>query len=933
MKKFGVTIGFILMQLAVFAQQRDSTLVGQLDGIVRDSLEQHMMPSATVAIYDTRDSSLISYRLTDAMGGYIFTGLPVGRRLKMIVSYTGYRPLEQRFIIPADRRKLDLGYADLRRRTTDLAMFEVKAIPPVTMNGDTLEFHADAFALDTNAVVEDLFRRLPGMTLWGDGKITLNGREVKRVLVEGKSFFGDDPRIAMQNLPKNVVDKIQVYEKSKNKDNPQHSDTEVNIKLKKDKKTGLFGKLGAGLGTDDRKEAEINLNLFSPKTQLAFAGAGNNTNRTANDVTTLIRNAAFKSVSPVIDYLPDFYKQGIAKSFTGGISLDHEFVPERENQLNRLASRYFVTNNQLVLEQQSQTVSALSAGNTQLLDAAHKELNREMNHHATFTHTNQNPRHYTYLDANLKWSDNQSEISERGAAYLLSTDTLLQSTNNSTSQSHNTSRDLTFRADYSNHHRMTMKQWLPKVYSSYTLSLRNNDNARWQQSEFVAADDPSQHVSYDRRYQQDKRGSTHNYVFRLEDLQRLWSGKDLIFSVQHTAWLNHLHQDNSVSDRDGTGHYILNPYLTNKNHLRTFRGQPSLNIRREFYKSFPGRYNRRLLASLAVQGEYYWMANESGRAFQQLERRWQRFTPNASVYYQKNNYGEWSRSMELRYRSSAMYPTIDQLAPLVDSGQIWNLQLGNAQLKPASKDEVAFSFKHNSEKAGRDFYGAVELAAGIVHDAFADSSFYEEGRRRYYVVNGDQQRFINAGTEVKRSFKLKQHQLQFTLKTNGNLSLTPNYVEGLANNSRNLSGTAGSIVGYTLPDRLQVNASDQLTWYQSTQTGANELRFSNKMNVLALDASLVMSKSLVLSSNLNYNTTTSDGGSPIRFTIWNANVAYRLLKGKNLECKLSVMDLLRQNTNVINKGYNNTLVRGTVNVLQQYFMLTLAYYPRKFGSK
>ncbi|QEC73518.1 Plug domain-containing protein [Arachidicoccus ginsenosidivorans] len=104
------------------------------------------------------------------------------------------------------------------------------------MNGDTLEFNADAFHLDPNAVAEDLLRKLPGVVVWGDGTITVHGREVSRVLVNGKPFFGGDTKVATQNLPKKAVEKVQVYQQSKNKDNPLDSITEVNIQLKKAKR-------------------------------------------------------------------------------------------------------------------------------------------------------------------------------------------------------------------------------------------------------------------------------------------------------------------------------------------------------------------------------------------------------------------------------------------------------------------------------------------------------------------------------------------------------------------------------------------------------------------------------------------------------------------------------------------------------------------------
>ncbi|MCH5689671.1 hypothetical protein LWM68_38865 [Niabella sp. W65] len=136
----------------------------------------------------------------------------------------------------------------------------VKAVVPITMNGDTLEINPAAFKLDSNAVVEDMLRRVPGITMWGDGTITVNGRKVNNVYVDGKPFFGD-PAMATQNLPKNAIEKIQVYKetdytKDNIDDNPADSMLTMNIKLREDKKFGYFGKAGAGIGTDGRYEAD-----------------------------------------------------------------------------------------------------------------------------------------------------------------------------------------------------------------------------------------------------------------------------------------------------------------------------------------------------------------------------------------------------------------------------------------------------------------------------------------------------------------------------------------------------------------------------------------------------------------------------------------------------------------------------------------------------
>jgi len=186
--------------------------------------------------------------------------------LKIVASFVGYKSYQKIFFIPSSKKESDLGHLSLIVDTGELLAAVITiAPPPVRMKGDTLEFNADAFKLDPNAQTEDLLRVLPGVVVWADGTITVNGREVTAVLVNGKPFFGGDARVATQNIPKNIVDKIQVYQKEKDRQRPADSTTEINIKLKKGKEYGYFGKFSGGYGTGGHYESDGSLNFFNDR--------------------------------------------------------------------------------------------------------------------------------------------------------------------------------------------------------------------------------------------------------------------------------------------------------------------------------------------------------------------------------------------------------------------------------------------------------------------------------------------------------------------------------------------------------------------------------------------------------------------------------------------------------------------------------------------
>src|ERR1700722_7037441 len=290
---------------AVFCQvHKVEVSTGAVKGAVKDSLHNIMLQSATVAVYKVSDSALIKYQLTNTFGEFQLANLPLNTKLKVVVSYIGYKSISSAFVLMAENNLLSLKTFNLER-TAD-SMQEVFVIPPVRLNGDTLEFNAAAFSLDKNAVAEDLLKKLPGVIVWGDGTITVNGKQNKQLLVEGKPFFGDDARIATQNLPKDAIQKVQVYTEQLNPYNPLDSITTVNIKLRSKAKKGHFGEIGGGYGTDKQYEAEGSLNVYSPRDLFGVAAASNNVNKVANDIYTLMRNNTFKGVSATVDYQPDF---------------------------------------------------------------------------------------------------------------------------------------------------------------------------------------------------------------------------------------------------------------------------------------------------------------------------------------------------------------------------------------------------------------------------------------------------------------------------------------------------------------------------------------------------------------------------------------------------------------------------------------------------
>ena len=164
--------------------------------------------------------------------------------------------------------------------------------PPVTLKNDTIVYNANSFKTQPNGVVEDLLKKLPGVQVDKNGNITANGQQVNHVYVDGKEFFGSDPKIATKNLPADAIDKVQVFDKQSDISQLSGFDDgddekAINLQLKKDRKKGVFGKMTGGYGTDDRYNGQFNINDFKNERQFSVIGAANNINSDAftfNDI-------------------------------------------------------------------------------------------------------------------------------------------------------------------------------------------------------------------------------------------------------------------------------------------------------------------------------------------------------------------------------------------------------------------------------------------------------------------------------------------------------------------------------------------------------------------------------------------------------------------------------------------------------------------------
>ena len=256
---------------------------GSVKGLAFDTLAKQPVGAATVTVLERKDSSLVTFTMTGSDGRFELKGLANGD-YRLLITHVNYHNSNRYFSISDTTKTAEMGNLVMNDRVKVLEEVVLAAeAPPVTLINDTIQYNAGSFKVQPNATVEQLLKKLPGVKVEKDGTIKAQGEKVNKVLVDGKEFFGNDPKIATKNLPADAVDKVQVYDKQSDQaeltgfEDGNYEKT-INLKLKKDKKKGLFGKAMAGAGNKERYEGKFNVNSFKGARQLSAIGMGNNDN-------------------------------------------------------------------------------------------------------------------------------------------------------------------------------------------------------------------------------------------------------------------------------------------------------------------------------------------------------------------------------------------------------------------------------------------------------------------------------------------------------------------------------------------------------------------------------------------------------------------------------------------------------------------------------
>ena len=238
---------------------------------------------ATVKLLQPKDSALITGSVSLTDGTFVLKNVKKGSYL-INVSFVGYTSTYKAVSIDGKTAAVDLGTFMLQPESYELTETVITAkAPEMVMRNDTMEYSADSYKVEEGAALEELFKKMPGVEVDSDGKITVNGKEITKIMVDGKEFFSNDPKVASKNLPAKMIDKLQVLDKKSDMAkmtgfDDGEEETVINLTVKPGMKQGWFGNTYAGYGSKDRYEGNAMINRFIGNDQITLMGGANNTN-------------------------------------------------------------------------------------------------------------------------------------------------------------------------------------------------------------------------------------------------------------------------------------------------------------------------------------------------------------------------------------------------------------------------------------------------------------------------------------------------------------------------------------------------------------------------------------------------------------------------------------------------------------------------------
>ncbi len=913
----------IIASLSLQAQQ------GSVKGKLKDTLANQPVYGATITLMTAKDSSLISFTMTNQQGEFKLTGLPKDS-FRLLITHVNYHNHTRKFSLTDENNARDMGEIPLGDKFKILSEIVIEGeAPPVTLRADTIEYNAGSFKVLPNSNVEDMLKKLPGVKVEKDGTVKAQGQKVNKVFVDGKEFFGNDPKIATRNLPADAVDKVQVYDRMSDQAqmtgfDDGNSEKAINLKLKKDKKKGLFGKLSGGIGTDDRFEGRGNVNSFKNERQLSAIAMANNTNAEgfsfmdilnfSGGMSQMQQSGGNISISINSDD-PNAAMMGLNNNTgintTKAVGLNYNNLLSKKTDLR---SNYFFNSTNPYIDKQIQRQYILP-------DSSYFYNQRSVSDNTNNSHRlNFSVEQRFDSSMSLKISPSftqQSSTTRSNSVYETSSEAHVK-TNDGFSANFGRTEGFNFRND------LLFRKKFKQKGRTFSFNLNNQLNKM---------DGEGDQQSVNRFY------ALNGSLLRSDSInQRNFSEANLqgynIRAVFTEPLGKRLLAELSAGKSNTNSGSTRETY--NYNHFSDKFDQPNALLSNDFSTSYgtlqAGAKLRYQKKKFNIAGGAQWQEAElKGKVSANgkdtlLKQKFYNVLPNARLQYNFTRF----RNLNLNYTSNTNQPSVTQLQPVPDISNPLNIRIGNPALKQEFIQTLNLNYMSVTPFKGTNFFAFLSLRQ--IGDRIVNSDSITAFGVKYtrpvnvngsYQLNGD----INWGMP-----------LSFIKKTTLNLGLNAGQSKDIQfiNSKRNNINTTQLRPNISIEnnglEKLSIGLNYSSVFYHtkySLQPALNTKYFTHELGSF-LNWQLPANFYFATDFTYTINTKRAEGFNA-NVSLWNASVSKQFLKYNRGEFKLRAFDLLNQNVGVSRSSNNNYIEDTRTNILRRYLMLSFTYSLSKSG--
>ena len=892
----------ILFSPMAFAQQSGVNVTGSVVEQGSDTpIEQ-----ATVRLLNVKDSAMVRGVVSARNGSFTLKNVKKGSYL-LHITFIGYDPLYQPLQITGKKNPVNVGKLELSDGAIELGeAVVIGKAPEVTVRNDTVEYNADSYKVTEGSVLEDLLKKMPGVEVDSEGKITVNGKEVKKVMVDGKEFFSDDPKVASKNLPAKMIDKLQVLDKKSDMAqmtgfDDGEEETVINLTVKPGMKQGWFGNAYGGYGSKDRYEGNAMVNRFVNNDQITFMGGANNTNNMGfSDLASTMfsgmgggggRRGGFGAGS------------GITSSGNAGLNFSKEFKPDKLTLGGN--TRYSHSDNDARSKSDRQNILP---GDSSSYDNSEAMSRTKSNNFGVDFRLEWKPDTMTQLIFRPSFSFSHSMNDNFSDATTLDNERDTVNTNKSSNYSESNGYNLNASIDFSR--KLNNKG---RVFSA-TLSGGNSDSYSdgMNRSDIVYFNqtDALKNSIIDQRSRYDNKGFNYRaYVSWVEPI-----GHNNFIQATYSISQRKQEALKNVYNQDADGIYNVLDSAYSQSYRNNFISQrASLS-----FKSQREKFNYTI--GLNLDPSYSSSENFVGdTTLSKITRKVVNLSPMAQFNYMFDK----RTNLRIMYNGRTSQPSMTQLQPVADISDPTNITIGNPDLNPRYTNNVFIRFQQFTPEKQRAF---MIMANGsyIINDIVSYTSYNQETGVKtttYKNVNGN----YSGNVRMMLNTPLKNKKFSINSMTMASFANSNGYINEEKNTNRNLIlSERGGIDFRSSYLDLGVNGNIR---YNAT---SNSLQKENNQNTFNYGAggytTIYLPLNFKIESDVNWSTNSGYGdGFKQNEVLWNASASKSFLKNNQGTLRFKIYDILQQRSNISRSVTASYIQDSEYNTLGSYFMVHFIY--------